>query len=186
MVSGEDRLSTIEEARSAEELAAAAAAKNDSPIDQISDLPSFHTITTESEPKAQENAERSVEDDSVTLVTDIAEKIGIQNQITSDTQEIVPSHSYCVVDEASIAASVSESRNVKAYERLEIGRLVTRTRKEIGSPADSDMEGPLEGTEIVSVSEPKDGPAPLPQPPDSNRYPQYYREIFLLNSRIFF
>ena len=172
MVTDEDRLSTIEEARSAEELAAAAT-KTESPIDQISDLPSFHTITTESDQKAQENAERSVEDDSsVTLVTDIAEKMGNRNQTNSVIQEIVP-HSSCVVDEASSAACVSESTNVK--ERLEIGRSVTRTCKEMEAPADSDMEGPLEDTDIDSVSEPKDGPAPLPQPAESNRYPLYHK-----------
>ena len=182
VVTDEDRLSTIEEARSAEELAAAAT-KTESPIDQISDLPSFHTITTESDQKAQENAERSVEDDSsVTLVTDIAEKMGNRNQTNSVIQEIVP-HSSCVVDEASSAACVSESTNVK--ERLEIGRSVTRTRKEMEAPADSDMEGPLEDTDIDSVSEPKDGPAPLPQPPDSNRYPQYHKGNWYLTVRGF-
>ena len=184
MVTDEDRLSTIEEARSAEELAAAAT-KTESPIDQISDLPSFHTITTESDQKAQENAERSVEDDSsVTLVTDIAEKMGNRNQTNSVIQEIVP-HSSCVVDEASSAACVSESRNVKVYERLEIGRSVTRTCKEMEAPADSDMEGPLEDTDIDSVSEPKDGPAPLPQPPDSNRYPLYHKGNWYLTVRGF-
>ena len=183
VVTDEDRLSTIEEARSAEELAAAAT-KTESPIDQISDLPSFHTITTESDQKAQENAERSVEDDSVTLVTDIAEKMGNRNQTKSVTQEIGPQSS-CVVDEVSSAAYASEIRNVKVYERLEIGRSVTRTRKEMEAPADSDMEGPLEDTDIDSVSEPKDGPAPLPQPPDSNRYPQYHKGNWYLTVRGF-
>ena len=182
VVTDEDRLSTIEEARSAEELAAAAT-RTESPIDQISDLPSFHTITTESDQKAQENAERSVEEDSsVTLITDIVEKMGNQNQTNSVIQEIGPQSS-CVVDEVSIAACVSESRNVKVYERLEIGRSVTRTRKEMEAPADSDMEGPLEDTDIDSVSEPKDGPAPLPQPPDSNRYPQYHKGNLYLTVR---
>ena len=87
VVTDEDRLSTIEEAKSAEELAAAAT-KTESPIDQISDLPSFHTITTERDQKAQENAERSVEEDSsVTLVTDIAEKMGNRNFGNSESQK---------------------------------------------------------------------------------------------------